>query len=56
MGEINKKIKYFRSLTIVNDLLIPFMENILVIDNGCDQTVININSFLYNTLSVYIII
>ena len=31
-----KNLKYFRCLTIVNDLLVPFMENVLVVDNGCD--------------------
>ena len=45
MGRTIKKNKYFRRLTIVNDLVIPFMDNILVIDNGCDQTIININPF-----------
>ena len=27
------------------------MENILVIDNGCDQTIININSFLIESFA-----
>ena len=31
---------------IHNDLAVPFNENILVIDNGCDQTIINISAFL----------
>ena len=51
MGEIIKRNKYFRCLTIVDYLLIPFMENILVIDNGCDQTIININSFLIQSFA-----
>ena len=46
MGRIIQNSKYFRRLTIVNDLCIPFMENSLVVDNGCDQTIFNINSFL----------
>ena len=45
MGRKIKYFKYFRRLTIVNDLSIPFTETILVVDNGCDQTIININSF-----------
>ena len=35
-----------RRLTYVNDLCISCDENILVIDNGCDQSIINITSFL----------
>ena len=45
MGGGNEKTKYFRYLTIANHILISFMENILVVDNCCDQTIININSF-----------
>ena len=40
-----ENLKYLRRLTLVNDHYIPFMENNLVIDNGYDQTIININSF-----------
>ena len=35
-----------RRLTYVDDLCISFDENILVIDNGCDQSIVNINSSL----------
>ena len=51
MGRIIKTLKYVRRLTIVNDLCIPFMENILVVDNGSDQTIININSFLIQSFA-----
>ena len=51
MGRIIKIFKYFRRLTIVNDLSIPFMENILVVDNGCDPTIININYFLIQSFA-----
>ena len=34
-----------------NDLCIPFMENILVVDNGCDQTIVNINCFLIQSFA-----
>ena len=51
--ERNFKLKnnIFRRLTLVNDLLIPFMETILVIDNGFDQTIININSLLIESFA-----
>ena len=35
-----------RRLTSQDDLIIPHSENILIMDNGCDQTIVNINSFL----------
>ena len=28
------------------DLVLPLDEHILVIDNGCDQSIVNLNSFL----------
>ena len=40
-----------RRLTYVDDLCIPSDENILVIDNGCDQSIININSFLVQSFA-----
>ena len=40
-----------RRLTYVVDLCIPSDENILVIDNGCDQSIININSFLIQSFA-----
>ena len=40
-----------RCLTYVNDLCIPSDENILVTDNGCDQSIININSFLVQSFT-----
>ena len=52
MGKnFNLKNAILRRLTLVNDLLIPFMGNILVIDNGCDQTIININPFLIESFA-----
>ena len=52
MGRKIKYFKYFRRLTIVNNLSISFMENISVIDNGCDQTIINVNYFLIQSFAV----
>ena len=40
-----------RRLTYVDDLCISSDENILVIDNGCDQSIININSFLVQSFA-----
>ena len=51
MGGIIKNLKYLRHLTMINDLCIPFMENILVVDNGCDQTIVNINCFLIQSFA-----
>jgi hypothetical protein len=36
-------------VTLVEDLVISLDEEILIIDNGCDQTIININSYLIVT-------
>ena len=46
IGGNTLKIKLFRHLTLVNNLIILFQENIFVIDNGYDQIIINIHSFL----------
>ena len=35
-----------RRLTYLDDLVIANNEPIMVIDNGCDQSIVNINSFL----------
>ena len=35
-----------RKVTKIEDLVISLDEEILIIDNGCDQTIININSYL----------
>ena len=40
-----------RRLLSQDDLVISELENILVIDNGCDQTIININSFLIHSFA-----
>ena len=34
-----------------NNLVIPFNEYILIIDNGCDQTIVNINAFLIESFT-----
>ena len=38
-----------RKVTLVEDLVISLDEEILIIDNGCDQTIINLNSYLIVT-------
>ena len=36
-----------RCLNYLNsNLVIPFNENMLVVDNGCDQKIVNIKAFL----------
>ena len=40
-----------RRLLSQGDLVIPELENILVIDNGCDQSIINLNSFLIQSFA-----
>ena len=40
-----------RRLTYLDDLVISTNEQIMVIDNGCDQTIININSFLVQSFT-----
>ena len=40
-----------RRLTYLDDLVISTNEHIMVIDNGCDQTIININSFLIQSVT-----
>ena len=49
MGEIIKKLA--RYLNFVDDLVVPCGYNILLIDNSCDQSIININSFLFQYTS-----
>ena len=44
--QIIQKIKKIdNELTIVNN------ENLIIIDNGCDQTIINLNSFVVMTFT-----
>ena len=38
-----------RRVERIQDLLITSGENVLIIDNGCDQSIINVNSFLVET-------
>ena len=40
-----------RRLTYLDDLVISTNEQNMVIDNGCDQTIININSFLVQSFT-----
>ena len=40
-----------RRLTYLDDLVISTNEQIMVIDNGCDQTIINITSFLVQSFT-----
>ena len=40
-----------RRLTYLDDLVISTNEHIMVIDNGCDQTIINITSFLVQSFT-----
>ena len=51
MEKINLKLKVFRRLTFIDNSLIPNKDNILVVDNSCDQNIININSFLVQSLA-----
>ena len=40
-----------RRLTSQDDLVIPHTECILIIDNGCDQSIINLNAFLIQSFA-----
>ena len=40
-----------RRLTSQDDLIIPHAESILIIDNSCDQTIVNINAFLIQSFA-----
>ena len=40
-----------RKVTRYDNLVITNGEDILVIDNGCDQSIISINSFVVNTFT-----
>ena len=40
-----------RKVTRCDNLVVTHGENILVIDNGCDQSIISINSFVVNTFT-----
>ena len=40
-----------RHLNHQDDLVIPENEAILVIDNGCDQSILNMNSFLIHSFA-----
>ena len=40
-----------RKVTRYDNLVVTHGENILVIDNGCDQSIISINSFVVNTFT-----
>ena len=52
MGEV-QWMSFRRLIYVNNDLVISFNENILVIDNSCDQTIFNSRAFLLNLLQVY---
>ena len=40
-----------RRIEYLDDLVITTNENIMVVDNGCDQSIININSFLVQSFA-----
>ena len=40
-----------RCLNYMDDLLIPHNENLVIIDHGYDQTIINLNSFLVQSFA-----
>ena len=40
-----------RRVDYVEDLIITTNENIMVIDNGCDQSIINLSSFLIQSFA-----
>ena len=40
-----------RRVEYLNDLVITADENIMVVDNGCDQSIINVNSFLMKSFA-----
>ena len=40
-----------RRLNYLDDLVIPINKILLIIDNGCDQTIINLNSFLVQSFA-----
>ena len=40
-----------RRVEYIDDLVITHDENILVVDNGCDQSIININSFFVKSFA-----
>ena len=40
-----------RRLTSQDDLVIPHAECIFILDNGCDQKIININDFLIQSFT-----
>ena len=50
MGKIqemsSRRLNYLNS-----NLVIPFNENIIVIENGCDQTTVSINNFLIESFA-----
>ena len=50
MGEI-QEMSSRRLNHLYSNLVIPFNENILVIDNGCDQIIVSINAFLIESFS-----
>ena len=45
-----RKVNY-RRVEYRNDLVIPTGENIMVVDNSCDQSIIDVNSFLIKSFS-----
>ena len=50
MEKINKM--WIRCLNYINnDLVIPINEYIIIIDNACDQIIVNINNFLIESLT-----
>ena len=44
-------MKICRRVEFIDELCITTNENILVVDNGCDQTIININSFIIKSFA-----
>ena len=44
MGEIGRTT--IGCLNYMDDIVISLNENLLIIDNGCDQTILDLNSFL----------
>ena len=42
-----------RHLNYLDSLVIAHSEHFLMTENGCDQTIINLNSFWFNLLLVF---
>ena len=52
MGKVGKLT--IRRLNYLDDLVIPINKKLLIIDIGCDQTIINLNSYLVQYFAVII--